>query len=142
MALAARERGERGAAEFALRYETAGPASLQSPAVRGDVSARGQDDRGTGAAREQRLADGEAVHVRQRDIQEDELGRERTPELERGCAVGRLPDDLEPLSLEQRAREGPKAGMVVDDQDGRRHESDRGTARVARIRGSPLVGGG
>ena len=50
------------------------------------------------------------------------LGRERTPERERRCSVGRLRDYLEPLSLEQRAREGPKAGVVVDDQDGRRHE--------------------
>ena len=86
---------------------------------------------------EQRLADGEAVHVRQRHVQQHELGRERPRQRERRRPVRRLADDVEPLRLEQRAGERPEAGVVVDDQDGRRHGEIVARGAAAPHQGQP-----
>ena len=56
---------------------------------------------------------------------------------ERRRAVGRLADDVEPLGLEQRAGERPEAGVVVDDEDGRRHGRIVARGRVECIGAGP-----
>jgi hypothetical protein len=88
---------------------------------------------------EQRVAYGKAVHVRQRHIQKDELGRKRLREPERGRLVARLSDDFESLRFEERTDERPEAGVVVDNQNGRRHEQIVAWRATPRIRGSPVL---
>ncbi len=69
---------------------------------------------------QQRIADGEAVHVGQSDVKQHEFRRERPSKRDRRGAVHRLTYDVEALSLEQRVRaKRPEAGVVVDDQNGR-----------------------
>ena len=71
------------------------------------------------------------------DVYEDERRRERPRERERGLPVCCLPDDLEALGLEQRARERPEAGVVVDYEDGRRHGWKGRTPSVGPHQGQP-----
>ena len=69
----------------------------------------------------QRLADREAVDVRELDVEQHQRRLERARRGERGGAVVRLADDVEPVGLQERAGERPEVRMVVDDQDALTH---------------------
>ena len=58
----------------------------------------------------------EAVAVGEVDVDEGELGLERTRRFERRDAVARLADDPAALALQQPARARTKPGVIVDDQ--------------------------
>jgi hypothetical protein len=97
----------------------------------GLVVGRGHHDgRGAGQA----LGHGEAAHVRQVDVEQDELGREIAGQRERSGAVRRLADDVVARVEQQPAGDGAEGRMVVDDEDTTGHRRS-----VAHCR---AIGGG
>jgi hypothetical protein len=67
------------------------------------------------------VADGKAIEIGELDVEEDEIGLERSGADKGRRAVRRLADDLEPLRFKDRAGERPKARVIVNDQDGAYH---------------------
>ena len=67
----------------------------------------------------------EAIHIRQLDVQEDDLGPHRTGGSKRGFPVDRLADDVETIRLQQVPRPCTEALMVVDDEQPDRHTVNR-----------------
>ena len=74
----------------------------------------------------------ESGHVRELDVEEDEIGPELPHGLERRDAVGGLAHDVEPLGLEHRTGRRPEARMVVDDQHGAGHMRSSQTTVAAQ----------
>ena len=64
-----------------------------------------------------------AVAVGKPDVDEDQVGTQLARRDQRLGAVGRLADDLEAVAFEHAPGAGPKAGVVVDDQDSLPHLS-------------------
>ena len=65
--------------------------------------------------------DGKPVDVGKPHVQQDDVRLQLARRAQRVGAVGGLAHDLVALVLEQPSRAGPEAGVVVDDQHGRRH---------------------
>ena len=77
--------------------------------------------------------DVESVDVRELNVEEDDVGPVRPDRGERGCAVGRLADHLVARIFEHPSGARAEAGVVINDQDGPRHEGDfRGATRTTQ----------
>src|SRR6185312_3445313 len=85
------------------------------------VPARGEHDLDVAAVPGDRGRDREAVGVGELDVEQDDVGRELAGGAHAVCAAPRLADHVEALRFEQRPRPGAEAGVVVDDQDAKRH---------------------
>ena len=76
------------------------------------------------------VGDVESVDVRELNVEQDDVGAVSTDRGERGRAVGRLADHLVARIFEHAPRARPETGVVIDDQDGPRHDGDsRGATR-------------
>ena len=69
----------------------------------------------------QLFADLESVEIGQLDVEKNEVGLELTSKLKSLGRVLGLADDLVSLGLQERSRAGPKAGVVVDDENCHTH---------------------
>ena len=84
--------------------------------VVGRVAGREEDDRHPRALGAEALGDVEALHVREHDVEHDEVRLERGDRGERvGAGPGRL--DLEALEAQGHAHDVDDVGLVVDDED-------------------------
>lgn len=83
------------------------------------------------------LGNGEAVHAGQLDVEKDDLRPQATRRLERGLAIGGLPEHVEAVDLEQRPRPGAEVGVVVDDQQAPDHADHPPTPEARQHRGYP-----
>ncbi len=92
------------------------------------------DDRRVGGGLADPRERREAVHPRHRQIEDDQVGAQRTRLLDRLGAVGRLPDDVEPARREEPRERFARERMVVGDEDWRLGEDlDRWLALGATL---------
>ena len=78
--------------------------------------------------------DVEPVEVGEVDVEQDEVGVQLARGLEAAGAVLGLADDVEALVLQQQARRGAEARVIVDDEDLHGHTSSVPGARVFSVR--------
>ena len=109
--------------QLGLGHKTARAARAYERAEVGRVAAGRQHDRRREAVCPQGRRHGETVHVRELDVEEDDVRAQAVDGSESRGPVLRLADDLEPVSLENRARGRAEAGVIVDDQYGGHDQS-------------------
>ena len=85
--------------------------------------ARGQHHQRWVICRGEAVGNGEAVHPRQLDVEQNDLRPQPASRFERGLAVRSLTDHLEAVDLEQRPYTRSEVGVVVDDQQAPGHET-------------------
>ena len=103
----------------------------QLPVV-GRVTARHEHDRGRAAVPAEHVRDLESVQVGELHVEQHQIGAELTRLPDRFRAVLGLADDVESLCLEQAARGGAEARVVVDDEHCPGHVKHRRRALAAR----------
>ncbi len=108
---------QRCARQLGLRHEPTRTAFLDKGAEVRAVTTRSEDHRRRGAVQLSKpRSDLEAVEVGKLNVKKDDLRVERRGGLESTRSVLCLTHHVEPLGLEEDARSGAKARMVVDDQ--------------------------
>jgi hypothetical protein len=88
----------------------------------------------------------EPVNAGKLNIKQDKLRPQPLRLGDSGLAISGLAHDLDPIRLKQRTGHLPEALMVVDDQDGERHQISVASRTTAHTRANPcpsnLVGAG
>src|SRR5262245_30642678 len=131
------QRGQRLARQLTLRDERARRALREPPPVGTCGVAGSQDDSG----RVTRLAEPrshlEPVDTGKLNIKQDKLRPQPRRLGDSRLTISGLAHDLDPIRLKQLADNLPETLMVIDDQDGERHQISVASPPTARTRANP-----
>jgi len=98
-----------------------GAAARDEGAELARVAARGEHDLGVHVVAADLRSDVEPVEVREVDVEQDDVGVQVARGLQAVAPSIALADDVEAVVLEQQARCGSEARVIVDDEDLRGH---------------------
>src|SRR5262249_12104232 len=116
-----KKRRNRGAGQICLRDEAVSPAETDAGPVVGAVAARGENHDWRILELPELVGDVEAVDSRELHVEQNEVGLKIPGVLHSRLPVPGLADDVIALCLQERPGTGPKARVVVDDQNCHNH---------------------
>src|SRR5262249_36961764 len=132
------QRGQRLARQLTLRDERARWASSEPPPV-GTCSVTGRQDNGRRSARlPQPRRHLKPVNTGKLNVEQAELRPQPLRLGDGRLAVNGLAHDLDPVRLKQVTGDLPEALVIVDDQDGERHQTSVPSPAAAPHQGKPL----